>query len=215
MTTTENYITSHTTHEDPLLAELERETQLKKIHPRMLSGHVLGKVLEFLSRMLKPENILEIGTFTGYSALCLAKGLKAGGSLHTIEVNDEHETMILKYFNKSEYTDSLNLHIGKAEDIIPKFDTKFDLVFIDAEKCDYLTYYKLIFDKLKVGGYIIADNIFWDMKVLKPTEKNDYSTEGIKKFNDFVQNDKLVENVMVPVRDGIYLIRKIGNKQSN
>ncbi|MEA2042748.1 MAG: O-methyltransferase [Bacteroidota bacterium] len=211
MDISEKYTAKHTGPEDELLAELARETEIKKMHPRMLSGKVQGKLLEFLSKMLRPRAILEIGTFTGYSALCLSKGLDKNGELHTIEINDEHESMILKYFKKSAQANQLKLHVGKAEDIIPTLNKSFDLIFIDADKRDYLNYYKAAFEKLNIGGFIIADNVFWSGKVFHPTEPNDESTAGIKEFNEFVRKDSRTEQVMLPIRDGISIIRKISN----
>ncbi len=205
----EDYILSHIDEEDIVLKELSRETYLKILMPRMLSGHLQGKILEHISKMIKPKKILEIGTFTGYSAICLAKGLLADGVIHTIEINDELKSFAEKYFEKAGIKKNVKQHIGNALEIIPELDHKFDLVFIDADKPSYLDYYKLVMKKVNKGGYIIADNIFWDDKVFNPHENNDKYTKGIIEFNDFVHKDKSVENVIMPVRDGLMIIRKI------
>lgn len=205
----EEYILQNSGQESKLLAEINRETQAKILMPRMLSGHLQGRVLSMISHLLKPKLILEIGTFTGYSALCFAEGLSSDGELHTIEINDELESIILKYFHQSEYKNRLHLHIGNAIDIIPKLPNNIDLVFIDADKRAYLDYYHLVIDKLKTGGLILADNVLWDGKVVKPLEENDENTKGILAFNDFVQKDKRVENVILPIRDGIMMLRKV------
>ncbi len=202
------YIINHTDREDDVLAKLSRETHLKTVQPRMLSGHYQGKLLEFISKMIHPEKILEIGTFTGYSAICLAKGLKDGGLLYTIEVNDERENIIKKYIEKSGMESKIKLLIGDAKDIIPKFEETFDLVFIDADKSEYLGYYKAVTDKVRKGGFIIADNVLWDGKVIENIQEDDESTKGIVSFNDFVRNDKRVEKIILPIRDGLMLIRK-------
>lgn len=204
-----HYIELHSTEEDELLFNLNRETHLEVVNPRMLSGAVQGRFLEFISRMCHPENILEIGTFTGYSAICLARGLKSGGKLITIENNDELETKILDYFRKAELEDKIELKIGNALEIIPKLDTTFDLIFIDAEKTEYLNYYQLVIDKVDPGGFIIVDNVLWDKKVIDENCKSNPETKAIIEFNDFVQADKRVENIILSVRDGISLIRRI------
>lgn len=202
-----HYITEHTTSEDPILAELSRETHLKMMYPRMLSGHIQGKLLEMISFMVKPVNILEIGTFTGYSALCLVKGLKEKGKLHTIEVNPELAAFSIKYFEKAGMMDQIVQYTGDAKEIIPKLDMTFELVFIDAGKEHYLQYYNMVFDKVLSGGFILADNALWDGKVIGE-EKPDKETRGILKFNAFVMKDTRVENVLLQVRDGIMVIRK-------
>jgi predicted O-methyltransferase YrrM len=204
----EEYILNHSDSEDPILAELNRETNLKVLRPRMLSGHLQGKILEMLSKMIRPEKILELGTYTGYSAICLAKGLKENGKLHTIEINDELEDIIVKYIEKAKLTDKIKLHFGNARSIIPELNEKFDLVFIDADKREYLEYYNLVFDFVKSGGFIFADNVLWSGKVIELKEPDDEYTKGIFDFNKFLKNDDRVEKVILPLRDGLTLIRK-------
>ena len=174
----------------------------------MLSGHLQGKLLEFISKMIKPERILEIGTFTGYSAICLAKGLSKNGLLFTIEINDERKKIIEEFIDKAEFSDKIKLLIGDAIKQIPKITEVFDLVFIDADKPNYLNYYKAVLPKLKSGGFILVDNVLWDGKVVHKVSKDDMSTKGIFDFNNYVQNDTTVENLMLPLRDGLMLIRK-------
>ena len=202
-----DYITSITSQEDPLLAELYRETHSKVLYPRMISGHLQGKLLEFLSRMIQPAAILEIGTYTGYSALCLAKGLKPGGKLHTIEINDELQPFIETTVRKAGLQETIILHTGDARKIIPSLKVKFDLVFVDGDKEQYLEYYKAVFGKTLTGGYILADNVLWSGKVLAPSK--DKETNGIIEFNEFVKNDDRVDKMIIPFRDGLMLIRKI------
>ncbi len=204
----EDYILAHTTEEDSLLKELSRETHIKVLRPRMLSGHLQGQLLKMLSYMVKPKNILEIGTYTGYSSICLAQGLDERGKLYTIDINDEIEEFTTKYLDKSGLADKIEFIVGDALDIIPELDVEFDMVFIDADKRHYLDYYKQVFDKIKPGGFIVADDILWDGKVVEEVVSNDYQTKGILAFNDFVQNDDRVENVIIPLRHGITLIRK-------
>ncbi len=208
-TAIEKYILEHIDNEDELLAELNRQTHLKVLMPRMLSGHLQGKVLEMLSKMIQPQYILEIGTFTGYSAICLSKGLRENGLLHTIEIDDELETFIRKYLEKGNFQQKITLHIGNALHIIPNFEIQFDLIFIDGDKRQYIDYYDCAFKKLKIGGYIIADNVLWSGKVAEPLAANDYYTKGIMDFNDFVSRDQRVEKVIFPIRDGFTVIRKL------
>lgn len=205
----EEYILKHSVEENKLLVEINRQTHAKVLMPRMLSGHLQGRILSMISNLLKPKIILEIGTYTGYSALCLAEGLSPDGELHTIDINDELESFILKYFHQSEYKSQLYLHIGDALDIIPGLPNKIDLVFIDADKRFYLNYYHLVIDKMKPGGLILADNVLWGGKVVQPLEDNDEYTKGILAFNNFVHKDKRVENVILPIRDGIMMLRKL------
>lgn len=205
----DQYILNHISPEDDFLEELDRETHLKVLRSRMLSGHLQGQILSMISCMIKPRFILEIGTFTGYSAICLAKGLAKGGQLHTIEIDDELEPIAKKYFRKSGMADRIIQHIGNARKIIPSIKQSFDLVFIDADKREYCDYYHLVFDKMPIGGFILADNILWDGKVVDPDSANEEQTRGILDFNDLVQNDPRVQNVILPVRDGIMLVQKV------
>ncbi|MFW5872601.1 MAG: O-methyltransferase [bacterium] len=204
----EEYILEHTEPEDEILSHLNRETHLKMLHPRMLSGHLQGKFLEMISRMVQPLNILEIGTFTGYSAICMARGLKQGGTLDTIEINDELKQFAIDQFEKAGLNEKINLHIGNALEIISHLDKNYDLVFIDGDKKEYIQYYNLLFPLVNVGGYIIADNVLWSGKVIDPMEKNDADTIGIMQFNDLVHNDNRVMNVLLPLRDGLMISMK-------
>ena len=205
----EKYISEHISEEDELLKEINRQTHLKMIHPRMLSGHIQGKLLEMLSKMINPKNILEIGTYTGYSALCLAKGLQKNGKLITIEINDELQEFTQNFFNKSSYTNQINFLIGDALEIIPNIDTTFDLVFIDGDKSSYIEYFDTVIEKVHKNGFIIADNTLWSGKVLeKNIKNNDYFTKGIIKFNDYVRNNSKVDVALIPVRDGITILQK-------
>lgn len=205
----DQYILNHISPEDDFLYELDRETHLKVLRSRMLSGHLQGQILSMISCMIQPKCMLEIGTFTGYSALCLAKGLAEGGQLHTIEIDDELESIAQKYFVKSGLADRIVQHIGDAREIIPAIGQKFDLVFIDADKREYSDYYNLVFDHVRAGGFILADNILWDGKVVDPDAASEEQTRGILEFNDLVQNDSRVRNVILPVRDGIMVVQKI------
>jgi predicted O-methyltransferase YrrM len=205
----EFYCEAHTSKESDLLYRLNRETHLKILNPRMLSNHLQGKFLSFISKMIKPRNILEIGTFTGYSALCLVEGLQPNGALHTIEIEEELENIITKYFNLSEHKEKLHIHIGNALKIIPSLKKEWDLVFMDAEKTEYLQYYEMVLPKVKKGGYILVDNVLWNGKVIQEGKENDADTKAIKEFNVFVQNDNRVENVLLPIRDGLMLIEKL------
>ena len=204
----EEYILNHSNEEDPILAELNRETNLKILRPRMLSGHLQGKILEMISKMINPEKILELGTFTGYSAICLAKGLKENGILHTIEINDELEDLIRKYFTKAKIVNKVKLHFGDARNIISEINEQFDLVFIDADKREYLEYYNIVFDYVKPDGFILADNVLWGGKVIELESPDDEYTKGIFEFNEFIKNDDRVEKVILPLRDGLMMIRK-------
>ncbi len=203
-----DYIKYLSDDEPEILSELRRETHLKVLMPRMLSGHYQGLLLQFISKMIRPEKILEIGTYTGYSTICLASGLSENGEIITIEKNDELKYISQKYFKKSEYHNKITQIFGDAKKIIPEINVAFDLVFIDADKREYLEYYKLIFDKVNPGGFILADNIFWNGKVFEPEKNKDNYTLGILEFNEFVKNDNRVEKVALEVRDGLYLLRK-------
>lgn len=205
----EEYIENHTTQEPELLYQLRRQTFLHTPYPRMLSGPVQGRFLGMISRMIRPERILEIGTFTGYSAICLAGGLAPGGILHTLEAEPGYAEIAREYFRKAGLEDHIILHDGDALEIIPQLKETFDLVFIDAAKEHYSDYYKAVFDKIKPGGYILADNALWDGRVLEGSSAKDPETKGIIRFNDEIQQDERVENVLVSIRDGIMLIRKL------
>lgn len=204
----EKYSEDHTSKESEVLHRLNRETHIKALMPRMLSGHLQGQFLGMLSQMIQPKVILEIGTYTGYSAICLAKGLKVDGVIHTIEKNPEHETMAKKYFKEAGIEHQVNYHLGNALEIIPTLNEIFDLVFIDADKDNYLNYYNLVFDKVKPGGYFLVDNVLWSGKVLTKPDSKDIEALGIIEFNDFIHADDRVENVLLTMRDGLMLIRK-------
>ncbi len=203
------YVENHTKAETSLLKKINRETHLEVLRPRMLSGHLQGRVLSMLSKMIAPNAILEIGTYTGYSALCLAEGLKKDGKLITIDKNEELEARAKSYFDESEYTELIDIRIGDALEIIPTLDEKFELVFIDADKTNYLNYFNLVIDKLPSGAFIIADNVLWSGKVVQPLDTADDDTKALVKFNEIVQKDDRVENVLFPIRDGLMIIRKI------
>lgn len=203
------YIEQHTDNEPELLQKLNRETQLKVLMPRMISGHFQGRVLSMLMKMIRPSSILEIGTYTGYSALCMAEGLTENGNLTTIDINVELEDLVRKYFNESVYANKLNYLLGDAINIIPTLTDKYDVVFIDADKENYAMYYDLIFDKINTGGYIIADNVLWSGKVVAENIKIDKDTKALLDFNDKVQADTRVENVLFPIRDGLLIARKL------
>ncbi len=204
----ENYILNHTEPESELLKDLNRQTNLKMIYPRMLSGHLQGRILSMISKMISPEYILEIGTFTGYSAICLSEGLTENGKLITIEIDDEIAEFAMNYFEKANLEKKIELLIGDATEKIKNLNQIFDLVFIDGDKKQYADYYDLIFDKIASRGYIIVDNVLWSGKVIKPIEENDFDTKAIVDFNERISNDNRVENVLFPVRDGLMIIRK-------
>ena len=203
----DRYLVEHSNEEDPVLNELARHTYLKEVHPRMLSGHILGSFLTMFSRILSPERILEIGTYTGYSAICLARGLRTGGTLTTIEVNDELRNIAFKYFRKAKLHEQIELINGDALEVIPALKETFDLVFIDAHKDDYPNYYMLVIDKVKAGGYILVDNVLWGGKVIDAPH-DDSTTRTIDQFNKMITADQRVENLLLPVRDGIMVIKK-------
>ena len=204
----DDYIVEHSDKEPEYLAKVNRATHVKVINPRMCSGHLQGRVLSMLCHMIQPECILELGTFTGYSALCMAEALPENSVLHTIECDDELEDFIRQNFAGSEHGGKIKLHIGDALKVIESLNETFDLVFIDADKREYLAYYEAVLPKLRVGGFILADNTLWDGKVLKPVDANDKQTIEIMRFNDFVAADSRVEKVMLPLRDGLTVIRK-------
>jgi len=204
-----NYCLNHSTLPTEVLSELERETNLKTLAPQMISGALQGQLFSLLSKMMQPKAILEIGTFTGYATICLAQGLQENGVLHTIEGNEELEYLIRKYLTKAQVEDKVRLHIGDAKEIVKTLEESFDLVFIDAGKNDYELYYDLVFEKVKIGGFILADNVLWSGKVVQ--QKYDRDTQTIDAFNKKVQEDDRVENVLLPIRDGLFLIRKVRN----
>lgn len=203
----EKYISDHTTAEDPLLQDLYRQTHLRFVNPNMVSGHLQGKLLEFISRMIRPEYILEIGTFTGYSAICLARGLRKGGKLITIEINDELSSFSGSYFKRAGLDTNIEQLTGNALDIIPGLDYTFDLVFIDGDKREYNKYFSLITGKVRQGGFILADNVLWGGQILDKST-GDPQTKGIIEFNEMITADESVENLILPVRDGLMIMRK-------
>lgn len=203
------YVCQHTEDENVVLAELNRRTHVEVLQPRMLSGHYQGRVLSFLSHLQKPNRILEIGTYTGYSALCLAEGLTEEGKLFTIDVNEEREELVAEFIEKSNLSNKVFALIGDAAEIIPTLDEEFDIVFIDADKKNYPLYYDLVFDKVRKGGIIIADNILWSGKVLEDYNKLDKSTQILMDFNKMVKNDVRVQPLLLPIRDGLMIARKL------
>ena len=204
----EQYALDHSDQESDLLNHLNRQTHLNVLQPRMLSGHLQGRLLSAFSKALNPNKILEIGTYTGYSALCLAEGLLPNGVLYTIDINKELSSFTQKYFNNSIYKDQIKMIIGDAIDLIPKMNYQWDLVFIDADKENYSNYFDMVIDHVNPGGWIIVDNVLWSGKVTKPTTNNDLETAAIKAFNKKVNSDKRVSNILIPVRDGMMLIIK-------
>lgn len=202
-----SYTDRHTEPESEVLAELNRNTQAKVLQPRMLSGHLQGRILAMWSRMLQPQRILEIGTYTGYSAICLAEGLSENGRLHTIDKNEELEEMARHYFRKAGCDHQIELHVGNALDIIPTLQESWDLVFIDADKENYGRYYDLLMDNLPKGAYVIADNVLWSGKVTEPAAAKDEETRALQAFNDKVQKDERIDNLLLPVRDGLMIGR--------
>jgi caffeoyl-CoA O-methyltransferase len=205
----EDYILSHSDLEPAYLAKINRATHLRMLNPRMLSGHLQGRVLAMFCQMIQPQRILELGTYTGYSALCMAEALPEDGELHTVECDDELEAFILQNFSSVSHGSKIQLHIGAALNIIEELEGVFDLVFIDADKREYMAYYEAVLPKVKPGGFILADNTLWDGKVLAEVNPNDKQTIEIKHFNDFIAADPRVEKVMLPLRDGLTVIRKI------
>jgi predicted O-methyltransferase YrrM len=203
----EQYVEDHSSPEDPVLEDLYRQTHIRFVNPNMASGHLQGKLLEQISRMVNPQNILEIGTFTGYSAICLARGLKPGGKLITIERNDELNSFSHSYFCRAGVDSNITQLTGNAIDLIPDLDLMFDLVFIDADKREYCEYFRLVIDKVKPGGFILADNVLWGGQVLEK-KTTDPQARGIIEFNEMVRNYSAIDEVILPVRDGLMLIRK-------
>ena len=202
-----DYVEQHTSPETDLLKQINRDTHANVLMPRMLSGHLQGRVLATFSHMLRPKAILEIGTYTGYSALCLAEGLAPDGQLHTIDINEELEGKVRAFFQQSPHANAIHYHIGNAPDIIPTLSLEWDLVFIDADKKNYSRYFELVIDQVRPGGFIIADNVLWSGKVVG--NKTDKDTEAIRRFNQQVHQDERVENVLFPLRDGLMVLRKV------
>lgn len=204
------YCEDHSSEEDELLLHISRETHAKVMMPRMLSGHLQGKTLELLVKMANPKTILEIGTYTGYSGICMARGLSDGGKLITLDINDELEGMVRGFFKKSGLEDKIDYRLGNALDIIPTLEGNFDFVFIDADKANYINYYNLVVDRINPGGIILADNVLWSGKVLvNEGQKIDKDTKVILEYNQMVQDDPRVENVLLPIRDGLMLARRL------
>ena len=201
------YVESNSQNEPQILKELNRETHLKVLNPRMLSGSYQGRLLSLLSKIISPKSVLEIGTYTGYSALCIAEGLDKNGIIDTIDINEELQEIQNKYFKKSGFEKQINQHVGNALDIIPKIDKCFDLVFLDADKENYPEYYDLVIDKIVSGGILIADNVLWSGKVIDKKD-SDLTTIKLIEFNNLVQNDKRVETMILPIRDGLSICRK-------
>ncbi len=204
----DDYVCLHTSDEPQILYELNRETHLKVLQPRMLSGHFQGRLLSMISKLISPSNILEIGTYTAYSTLCLLEGLKENGEITTIDINEELEDIVRKYISKADAEKKINYLIGDATEIIPTLNQEFDLVFIDADKTNYVNYYNLVFDKVKSGGFILTDNVLWSGKVIQPLKMDDLDTKIILEFNEMVKNDSRVETILLPIRDGLMLTRK-------
>jgi predicted O-methyltransferase YrrM len=203
----EDYIEKHSQAEPPLLAQLNKETYQKVLLPRMLSGHFQGRVLSMLSKLIRPTTILEIGTYTGYATLCLCEGMQKNGELHTIDIKEELVDFQRKYFDLSGWGTQIVQHLGEGTAIIPTLDLKFDLVFIDADKENYLNYYELILPKMNRGGIILSDNVLWSGKVLEPLQPNDLSTKILLEYNELLHNDPRVETVLLPIRDGLTVSR--------
>lgn len=205
----DQYVVNHTENEPELLQQLTRETFQKILQPRMSSGPYQGRVLSMISKLINPKNILELGTFTGYSTLCLAEGLKVSGTLHTIDRNEELYDFQRKYFDKSTYGKQIYQHLGNALDIIPELNKKFDLIFIDADKDNYVKYFNLIIDKMNSGGIILSDNVLWSGKVIEKLDPKDKMTKAVLEYNTLLKEDNRVETVLLPIRDGLTISRKL------
>ncbi|MGH1386273.1 O-methyltransferase [Kordia sp.] len=203
----DEYVVAHSENEPDLLKALTRETYQKILQPRMLSGHYQGRVLSMLSKLMAPKTILEIGTYTGYSALCLAEGMQKDGALHTIDINEELHDFQRKYFDASPYGNRIHQYTGDALEIIPTLDTTFDLVFIDADKPNYPAYFHAIIEKMNPKGVILSDNVLWSGKIIQPLQKNDFSTKALLEYNTLLKEDPRVETVLLPIRDGLTLSR--------
>lgn len=204
----DDYVCAHTENEPQLLYELNRETHINVLRPRMLSGHFQGRVLSLLSHMIQPKNVLEIGTYTGYSALCFAEGLAEGGKILTLDINEELEDLVNEFIQKSKYKNAIECRICDAMEIIPTLHEEYDLVFIDADKSNYINYYHLVFDKVKKGGYIIIDNVLWSGKVVEEVENGDMDTQTLIDLNKLIHEDNRVQEVLFPIRDGLMIARK-------
>ena len=204
----DDYVVAHSQKEPELLQQLRRETYQKILQPRMLSGHYQGRLLSMLSKLINPQNILEIGTYTGYSALCLAEGMQKDGTLHTIDVNEELVDFQRKYFDKSAFAKSIIQHLGDATAVIPKLEGKFDLIFIDADKPNYPAYFDIIIDRLNPGGVILSDNVLWSGKVIEEVNPKDVSTLAVLEYNRLLAEDDRLETVMLPIRDGLTISRR-------
>ena len=202
-----DYSLKHTEKEPELLAELNRETWAKVMMPRMLSGHLQGRILSMFSKLIQPKNILEIGTYTGYSAICIAEGLAEGGMIHTLDKNEELEDLQNKFFEKSGYRSQIQQHFGNALEIIPTFEEKFDLVFIDADKSNYPNYFELIIDKMNSGGIILSDNVLWSGKIVEKLDPKDTDTKALLAYNSMLNSDDRIETVLLPIRDGLTISR--------
>ena len=204
----EDYVLKHSQEEPKLLKELSRETYLKIMQPRMLSGHYQGRLLSIISKLINPKNILEIGTYTGYSTLCLAEGLKKSGELHTIDINEELYDFQRKYFDRSEFGNQIHQHLGNALEIVPSLNKTFDLVFIDADKENYINYFNIIINKLNSGGVLLSDNVLWSGKVLDQTSQTDEATKSLVVYNKLLNEDERLESIILPIRDGLTISRK-------
>lgn len=205
----EEYSAAHTEAENALLKSLNRETHANVLSPRMLSGHLQGRFLSMISRMIRPDRILEIGTYTGYSGICLCEGLNPGGKLITIDVNEELETFTRSYFDQTPFKEQIDYRIGNALDIIPGLTDTFDIVFIDADKINYSSYFNLCLDKVRTGGFLIADNVLWSGKVVQQLKKIDKDTQALLDFNRMVHEDPRVSNILLPIRDGLMILQKL------
>ena len=205
----DDYVVAHSENEPELLQQLTRETFQKILQPRMSSGPYQGRLLSMIAKLVNPKNILELGTFTGYSTLCLAEGMQASGELHTIDINEELYDFQRKYFDKSDYSKQIVQHLGNALEIIPTLDKRFDLIFIDADKDNYVNYFNLIIDKLNLGGIILSDNVLWSGKVIETLDPKDKMTKAVLDYNTLLKEDKRVETVVLPIRDGLTISRRI------
>ncbi|MDR3129095.1 MAG: O-methyltransferase [Tannerellaceae bacterium] len=204
----EEYILSHIDEEGELLTDLRRDAHVNLLRPRMLSGHLQGRLLKMFCRMIRPQRVLEIGTYTGYATLCMAEGMEAGTVIHTVEINDEMELFIRRYVSRSPEREKIRLHFGDALEVVPRLGGEYDMVFMDGGKHQYRAYYEMVFPYLRLGGFIVADNTLWDGKVVHPPSPIDKQTSGIIAFNELIGHDRRVEKVILPLRDGLTVIRK-------